>query len=112
MCHAICNPSAIASVRGPGLNPPWRSTDNCKYESIFITSHGSFVFLSRWFSEDQFFYLENMLRNKWKCVQNCPPEKEHLPRMLHVLRLIHSDSEFDFEVLIGAVFGDCHFVPL
>lgn len=32
--------------------------------------------------------------------------------MLHVLRLIHSDSEFDFEVLIGAVFGDCHFVPL
>lgn len=32
--------------------------------------------------------------------------------MLHVLRLIHSDSKFDFEVLIGAVFGDCHFVPL
>lgn len=28
------------------------------------------------------------------------------------MRLIHSDSKFDFEVLIGAVFGDCHFVPL
>lgn len=38
--------------------------------------------------------------------------KKHLPRVLHVLRLIHSDSKFDFEVLIGAVFGDCHFVPL
>lgn len=32
--------------------------------------------------------------------------------MLHVLRLIHSDCEFDLEVLIRAVFGDCHFVPL
>lgn len=32
--------------------------------------------------------------------------------MLHILRFVHSDSEFDFEVLIGAVFGDCHFVPL
>lgn len=45
-------------------------------------------------------------------VQNYHSEKEHLPRMLHVLRLIHSDGKFDFEVLIGAVFGDCHFVPL
>lgn len=31
--------------------------------------------------------------------------------MLHVLRLIHSDGQLDFEVLIGTVFGDCHFVP-
>lgn len=38
--------------------------------------------------------------------------KKHLPGVLHVLRLIHSDSKFDFEVLIGAVFGNCHFVPL
>lgn len=51
---------------------------------------------------------------KWvkKSLQNLYSEKKHLPRVLHVLRLIHSHSKFDFEVLIGAVFGDCHFVPL
>lgn len=43
------------------------------------------------------------------CLQSA---KKHLPRVLHVLRLIHSDCEFDLEVLIRAVFGDCHFVPL
>lgn len=35
-----------------------------------------------------------------------------LPRVLHVLRLIHSHGKLDLQVLIRAVFGNSHFVPL
>lgn len=61
-------------------------------------------------SEYQFFFFKK-IKEMNVCVQNCQSEKIYLPRMLHVLRLIHSDSKFDFEVLIWAVFRDCHFVP-
>lgn len=36
---------------------------------------------------------------------------KRLPRVLHVLRLIHSHGKLDLQVLIRAVFGNSHFVP-
>ena len=34
-----------------------------------------------------------------------------LPSMLHVLRFVDTDSDFDFEV-VGAVFAALHLMPL
>lgn len=47
------------------------------------------------------------IQNKFNWDQN-----KHLPGVLHVLRLIHPHSKLDLQVLIRAVFGNSHFVPL